>query len=301
MLKLTDIQILKLGKTLHHIHNNNFFYGQKFPAGRLSSYSEFCSLPFMTYEILAQGYPFAYSCADTKALTSGHLQKVEKLSVMNLYTDNDNEHIAEMISRSFSIAGITDEDTIILISNESCSSAYIKTSDKLKHFIIHGGSLAPKKLYQLIKDTNATCLLGDTTDLIKFVDLCRDSSFDLLETELRTGIFSGKPLTNGTRKHIEKETGMEIFQTSSFGDFLAGFASDCKEHDGMHVWDDHYLAEILDKKTGKPVKDGEEGELIVTTLSLSALPLIRFKTGKISKIVSREKCECGLHTIKIAY
>ncbi len=95
---------------------------------------------------------------------------------------------------------------------------------------------------------------------------------------------------------------MDIFQTSSFGDFLTGFSADCKEHDGMHVWDDHYLAEIIDKKTGKPVKDGDEGgELVVTSLSLTALPLVRFRTGKISKIISREKCECGLHTVKISY
>ncbi len=147
MLKLTDIQILKLGgKTLHHIHNNNFFYGQRFPAGRISDYKEFCKLPFMTYEILAQGYPFAYSCADNKTLTTGgKMQRIDKLSVMNLYAQDDHEHIAEMLSRSFSIAGITDEDTIILISDTPQCSAYINTGRKLNHFLINAASLTPKK------------------------------------------------------------------------------------------------------------------------------------------------------------
>lgn len=301
MLRLSDIQILKLGKTLHQINSSNFFYAQRFPSGRITSYEELTSLPFMSMHLLAQGYPFAYSCADTGTLTLGHLHSAEKEPVMNLYTDQDTAHLAEMTARAFSIAGIDREDTLLMISDSSDCPQYLSAAEKLKHFLIPAGELNHRKLHQLILDTDATCLLGDSDSLIKFVENCRKSSIDLTGAGLKSAVLFGKPLTDGTRKHAEKETGMNIFHTFGSDGFLTGMGADCKEHSGFHVWDDHYIAEIIDPETEKPVTDGEEGELAVTTLSLNALPLIRFKTGKISKIVSREKCPCGLDTPVISY
>lgn len=301
MLKLTDIQILKLGKTLHHISNNNFFYGQMFTNGRITSYNELGKLPFMSWHMLAQGYPFAYCCADTETLSLGHIQTEANKRLMNLYTDSDISHIAEMTSRSFSLAEISDEDTLILISSENRCRAFSSTCEKLRHFMIPADGLESRELFQLIKDTGASYLLGDTSDLTDFVEYCRRDSLELSETELKGGVFTGRPLTEGTRKHIEKETGMDITMVFGIGDFFTGLASDCREHDGFHVWDDHYIVEIINPETTETVKDGTEGELVVTTVSLNALPLIRFRTGRTSKIISRDKCRCGLHTVKIAY
>lgn len=300
-MKLTDIQILKLGKTLHHIANNNIFYGQMFNNGRITSYTELAKLPFMTPHQLAQGYPFAYCCADTKTLSMGHLQEMSGEPVMNLYSDSDISHTAEMTARAFSIAGIEDDDTVLLISSEENSRAFFSTCEKLRHFMIPAGELSHKELFQLIADTDAAFLLGCASDLSDFVENCRNDSLPLEQSGLKGGIFTGKPFTNGTRKHIEKETGMEITQIFSQGDFFSGMACDCKMHDGFHVWDDHYIVEIIDPESEKQLPDGEEGELVITTVSLSALPLIRFRTGKKSKVMSREKCECGLATVKIAY
>lgn len=300
MIKLSDIQILKLGKTLHHIKNNNFFYGQLYKDHRISTYDALAELPFITYSMLAQGYPFAYSCADTKGLVSAYAHTVDKNPLMNLFTDTDILHIAEMTARTFSIAEISDEDTLLLISGENVCPAFSNVSEKLRHFLIHTGDISHAKLFEMITDTDASCLLGETKDITALVEYCREKGLDLTSTSLRSGVFCGKPLTEGTRKHIEKESGMNIYMTAGFGTFLHGMASDCAEHDGMHLWDDHYIAEIIDDND-KVIPDGEEGELVITTLSLQALPLIRFKTGKKSKIISREKCGCGLHTVKIAY
>lgn len=300
MRKLTDIQILKLGKTLHHINTNNFFYGQQFPAGRVISYEELAKLPMMDYKSLAKSYPFALSCADTTALISARIQKHDKDPVMNLFTINDLSHIAEMTARAFSIAGITQEDTIILISGEETCWHILNTCEKLQHFLIPAAGMTGDRLMQLVRDTEATCLTGTTDDLIKFVEFCRETSFELTETSLEKGLFCGRPLTEGTRKHIEKESGMNVYVTGGFGNFLTGACTECRLHDGMHVWDDHYIAEIIDTE-GNQAEDGTDGELVVTTLSLSALPLVRFRTGKTSKIISREKCECGLTTPKISY
>ncbi|ADD69744.1 coenzyme f390 synthetase II [Denitrovibrio acetiphilus DSM 12809] len=300
MLKLTDIQILKLGKILHHIRNNNLFYSRILPDERITSYEALSSLPFMTNELLAQGYPFAYSCADTKGLITGRIQQINKEPVMNFFTDNDITHIAEMTARTLSIAEVTDEDTLLLISGHDEYPSFADACEKLRHFLIHAGKLSHRKLYQLINDADANCLMGTTKDITAFIEYCRENSLELTETSLKSGIFCGKPLSNGTRKHLEKESGMDIYMTAGFGIFLHGMASDCKEHDGMHLWDDHYIVEIIDDE-GKILPDGEEGELVITTLTLEALPLIRFRTGRKSAIVSREKCTCGLHTVKIDY
>jgi len=302
MKRLSDIQILKLGKTLHHIKNSNFFYGQRFPDKKISTYSELAKLPLMSFESLAQGYPFAFSCCDTADIVKCHQSFAgSSQPVMNILNDFDMEHTAEVSSRAYSIAGINGEDSILMISPAEKYPGFLYTSERLKHFVITASDISPKNILNLINDTESTCLFGDTADLSALIEEAKSQSINLHESPLSKGVFCGKPLTEGTRKHFEKEYGIEAFSITDFSGLLFGMGAECRNHEGIHIWDDHYLAEIINSETGQPLPDGETGELAVTTLTHTALPLIRFCTGKKASVVSREKCECGLTSLKISY
>jgi len=112
---------------------------------------------------------------------------------------------------------------------------------------------------------------------------------------LKVGIFGAEAFSEGMREKVEKGLGIEAFDiygmTETGGVGTTGM--DCPDHSGIHVWEDHYILEIVDPVTGKPVPDGQEGEVVFTSLTREAVPVIRFRTRDISRVLSRERCACG--------
>jgi phenylacetate-CoA ligase len=112
------------------------------------------------------------------------------------------------------------------------------------------------------------------------------------DTELKTGIFGAEPWSLETRKRIEDATGICAFDIYGTSEISGPLFTECLEKNGIHIWGDMFLVEILDPKTGEPVEQGERGELVFTTLHKFALPLIRYRIGDLS-IIDNEPCECG--------
>jgi phenylacetate-CoA ligase len=120
--------------------------------------------------------------------------------------------------------------------------------------------------------------------------------------ELKYGIFGAETFTEGMKKKLTEGLGIEVFDiygmTETGG--VGTLGMDCTAHNGIHVWEDHYLIEILDRDTHDPLPDGRIGELTITSLTREALPVIRFRTGDLSKILSREKCSCGRSHVRVS-
>jgi phenylacetate-CoA ligase len=120
--------------------------------------------------------------------------------------------------------------------------------------------------------------------------------------KLKIGIFGAESFSEGMKKRIEAELGIQAYDiygmTETGG--VGTLGMDCPARCGIHVWEDHYIIEVIDPVSGKILPDGEVGELVVTSLTRKALPVIRFRTGDLSKIVSRKKCDCGRTHIRIA-
>ena len=119
--------------------------------------------------------------------------------------------------------------------------------------------------------------------------------------DLEIGVFGAEAFSDSMKKRISEELGIEVFDiyglTETGG---VGTGMDCRAHDGIHIWEDQYIVEVNDPKTGEPVADGEYGELVVTALTREALPVLRFKTGDVTRVVSRAPCACGRTHVRVA-
>jgi phenylacetate-CoA ligase len=141
---------------------------------------------------------------------------------------------------------------------------------------------------------------------LRLMEVAAEEGFDFhRQTRLRVGIFGAEVWSDELRQRVEETMGIETFDiigmTETGG---VGMGIDCPAHNGIHVWEDHYLVEIIDPERGEPAADGDWGEMVVTTLTREALPLIRFRTRDITRVLSRDTCACGrtgLRLDRIAY
>lgn len=305
MHKLTDIQLLRLGTTLHHIKKANPFYWSRYETDRVTSYEDLTKLPFITKDILRQGYPFAYACADIKDCMRMHMSSgTTGKPIINPMTEGDVNQWGEMMARCYTTAGVSSEDIIQITPSFGLFNGgfgFHYGAEKLKAFIIPAGAGRSLLQLQFMRDLETSVLCAISSYPMRLIEVARQNNFSFKDTKLRVGIFGAETCTDGMRRRIEKEMGIDSYDiigmTETGG---VGLGIDCKYHDGIHVWDDNYIVEIVDPETGEPMPDGQEGEMVVTTLTRQGLPLIRYRTRDITKIISREPCKCGLHTVKLA-
>jgi phenylacetate-CoA ligase len=153
---------------------------------------------------------------------------------------------------------------------------------------------------QLLRDFRATVLAAIATYPLRMIEVAREERFDFRTTGLRVAVLGSEPWSDELRARIEREMGLRthdlIGMTETGG---PGMGIECAARDGIHVWDDHYLPEIVDPATGRPLADGQRGELVVTTLTRQGLPLVRYRTRDVTRIRSRERCPCGRTGVRL--
>jgi phenylacetate-CoA ligase len=153
---------------------------------------------------------------------------------------------------------------------------------------------------QLMRDLGTTVLAAIATYPLRLIEAARQEGFDFGKTRLRVALLGSEMWSDELRARIEAEMGIRthdlIGMTETGG---PGMGVECEARDGIHVWDDHYLPEVVDPGTGAPKPDGEVGELVVTTLTRQGLPLIRYRTHDLTRIRSRERCRCGRTGVRL--
>jgi phenylacetate-CoA ligase len=151
-----------------------------------------------------------------------------------------------------------------------------------------------------MRDLGATVLAGIATYPLRLIEAARQEGFDFGKTRLRVAVLGSETWSDELRERIETAMGIRthdiIGMTETGG---PGMGIDCEARAGIHVWDDHYLVEVVDPATGAPRADGEAGELVVTTLTRQGLPLVRYRTHDLTRIRSRERCACGRTGVRL--
>lgn len=146
---------------------------------------------------------------------------------------------------------------------------------------------------ELMKDLGSTVMACTPSYMIYLAEYASQMGVDIAEdTNLRAGIFGAEPWSEETRKRIEDKTGITAYDVYGTSELSGPLFTECTERQGLHIWADMFLIEIIDPKTGEQVGEGEKGELVVTTLTKEALPLIRWRTGDIT-YMETDKCACG--------
>jgi len=298
---LKKIQLERLKKTVQRIKEKNQKYWEKIGSVEpedIKSLDDLKNLPFLTKEDLRQNYPFGLACGKKCEFVRFQMSSgTTGTPVVNPYTPNDVEQWGEVMARCLSGAGLNYTDVLQITPSFGLFNGgfgFHYGAEKIGCFVVPIGPGRSLLQLKFMKDFGTTALAGIASYAIRLLEVAKEEGFDFSETNLRVGIFGAEVWSDEMRRYIEREMGIETFDiigmTETGG---VGLGIDCSAHSGIHVWEDHYIVEIIDPETEEVLPDGEEGELVVTTLTREGLPLIRYRTRDITRVLSRERCDCG--------
>ncbi|MFV0361486.1 MAG: phenylacetate--CoA ligase family protein [Suipraeoptans sp.] len=299
--EMHQLQSERLVKQVKHVYDNVEFYRKKMEAlgvkpSDIKSIDDIDKLPFTTKEDLRDNYPFGLTAIPKKDIvrvqgTSGTTGKLTLAS----YSQKDVDVWGECVARALSMAGITDEDTI-----HNCYGYGLFTgglgldfgAQELGAMVVPMSAGNTKRQMMCMEDFGSTALVCTPSYALYLAESMKEAGV-IDKMKIKVGIHGAEPWTEEMRKKIESILGINCFDIYGLCEITGpGVAMDCIYHKGLHVYEDHFYPEILNTETGKPCADGEPGELIFTTLSKEAMPLLRYRTKDITNI-QRSTCECG--------
>lgn len=306
--ELEALQIDRLRATLRRICAGNPHYAQRLNGlgpDDVHSLDDIRRFPFIHKEDLRQNYPFGLTCAPQKDFVRMHMSSgTTGTPIICPHTANDVRQWSEIMARCLTAAGLTREDVIQITPSFGLFNGgfgFHYGASAIGAMIVPIGAGRTPLQLQFMRDLGSTALAAIASYPLRLIEVAAQEGFDFRrDARLRVGIFGAEIWSDEIRRRIEERMGIETFDIIGMTETAGvGMGIDCAEHDGLHVWEDHYLIEIVDLESGEPVPDGESGEMVVTTLTREGLPLIRFRTHDLTRIVSREPCRCGRTSLRV--
>jgi len=302
-------QLENLKQITKYVYSSNAAYKKMFDAkgvhpADIKKLEDIEKLPFTNKETFRESYPLNLCCVPANQLAEMHMSSGSTgTPVVMPYTPADLNQWAECMARCYYMAGAAKGDTVQITPSFGLFNGGFGMYHGAREaglFIIPTGAGNTQRQIKLAKDFKTKVLTGVVSYGIRIMEVMQEMKEQL--PDLKIGIFGAEIFTESMKKKIESGLGIEAFDiygmTETGG--VGTLGMDCAAHNGIHVWQDHYYVEVLNKETNKPVPDGQFGELTITSLTRQALPVIRFRTGDLTKIISREKCACGRTHIRIA-
>ena len=270
----------------------------------VKSLDDLRNLPFLTKEDFREAYPLKMSTVDRRELLEFHMSSGSTgTPVVMAYTKNDLNQWADTMARCFTMAGLEAGDAFQIMPTFglfNCGFGCYHGCRKMGLFCVPASSGNTERQIKLMRDFRVKGFCSVVSYVPRIIEKL-DASNDPDIPSLRVGVFGSETFSDEMRKKIENRLHIECFDiygmTETGGIGTTG--QDCSAHAGIHVWDDYYITEVIDPATGKNVPDGEYGEVVFTSLAREAMPIIRYRTHDISRILSREKCACGRTHIRI--
>ncbi|MGD9559762.1 MAG: phenylacetate--CoA ligase family protein [Oscillospiraceae bacterium] len=300
---LEMLQLERLQHTVRRVYQNVPVYRERMQAagvepGDIQSLADIRKLPFTQKTDLRDNYPYGLFAAPQEEIVRIHASSgTTGKPIVAGYTAHDLQVWSEVVARCLGCAHIGKEDTV------QVSYGYgLFTGGLGLHYGVEkmGAKAVPtsagntQRQLMLMEDLGTTAIACTPSYALMIGEALRDAAFDMGRLKLRTGIFGAEPWTEGMRDEIEKLLGIKALDIYGLTETIGpGVAMECLEgHSGLHVWEDHFIIEILDPDTDEPVPDGEMGELVITTISKEGMPTIRYRTHDLTAIIP-EACPCG--------
>jgi len=286
------------------------FYRRKFKeAGidvdKIKKPEDIEKLPFTTKQELREAYPLKMLCVPKEEVVRIQMSGgTTGQPVIIAYTRHDVEQWKEMMLRAFHLAEITSKDVIQITPAFGLWNGgfgFHFAADAINAFVIPIGPGNTRNQLRFMKDFGTTVLCATASYPLRLAEVAEEMGINVKELSLEKMLLGAEPWSDEMRKRIE-----EIFEVRTYdipgltemgGVGTVGF--ECPLRHGLHIWEDNYIVEVIDPETGEVVEDGEEGEIVYTSLNREAMPLIRYRSGEVSAVVSREPCECGIRHMTI--
>ncbi len=262
------------------------------------------ALPFLTKDELRDAYPYGLACA-----RAGGYRRIQMSSgttgnpILNPYTASDVAQWGEVMARCYAAAGVGRDDVIQITPSFGLFTGgfgFHYGAERIGAMVIPTGAGRTALQLKLMRDLKATVVTAIATYPLRLIEAAREEGFDLSSLSLRVGILGSEMWSDELRARIERELHLRTFDIIGMTETGGpGLGIDCEARRGIHVWEDHYHPEVIDPSTGRVVPDGTEGELVVSTLTREGLPLIRYRTHDLTRVVSRARCDCGRTSVRL--
>jgi phenylacetate-CoA ligase len=301
-LKPADLQALQLKllkKTLRSVQNVEFYRKQFDNAGiaasDLKTIDDIQKFPFTKKQDLRDGYPFGFFAVPMRKIVRIHTTSgtTGKPTVVG-YTRKDLDTWANLIARNMTMIGIGKDDIFQNMVNYGMFTGglgFHYGAEKIGMTVIPSATGNTRRQIEMIRDFGVTTIHCTPSYAMHLSEVAEEMG-ETLES-LKTGIFGAEPWSDTMRHTLENRLGVTAYDSYGMSElFGPGVAFECPERDGLHIWHDSYLVEIINPKTGERLSDGERGELVVTPLVKEAMPLIRYRTGDITMLME-DDCLCG--------
>jgi phenylacetate-CoA ligase len=299
---LEQVQVERLQATLNRACQNVAFYRESFERlgidiGKIKSLRDLAELPFTTKEDLRESYPYGMFAVPLKDIvrihsTSGTTGK----PVVVGYTANDIAVWSSLTARVLRAAEVTEHDLVQIAFNYNLSSAglgFHYGAEKIGASVVPSSGENVGRQVTVMRDYKTTALVGTPSYALHISTYLRERRIHPGELRLRAGLFGAEPWSEAMRDEIERGLHLKAYDNYGLTEVIGpGVSFECSERNGLHVNEDHFIVEVIDRNTLKPVSPGEEGELVFTTITKQGFPLIRYRTGDISGLVEGT-CPCG--------
>jgi len=305
---LEKLQEERLKKLVKYVYDRVPFYKKKFDQAGvkpedIKSLEDISKLPFTTKDDLRDNYPYGLFAVPMKEIIRIHASSgtTGKMTVVG-YTRPDIETWADLIARSITMVGGTREDIIHNAYGYGLFTGGLGIhfgAEKLGATVIPVSGGNSQRQIKIMQDFGATILTCTPSYALNLAETAKEMGVDLKKMKLKAGIFGAEPWSDNMRRDIEKLYGIDAVDIYGLSEIMGpGVACECLEKNGLHIFEDHFIPEIIDTKTGKAVPDGEKGELVFTTITKEGIPLIRYRTKDITRIIPGD-CACGRTLKKI--
>jgi len=306
--KLEKFKLEKLTETVEWVAKKVPFYKKKFKelgikAGDIKALEDVAKLPVTIKEDLRDNYPFDLCAVPLKDVVRVHASSgTTGKPITGPYTQDDLDQWTECMTRNFWAAGVRPEDIVQNAYGHGLFTGglgFHQGASNLGCTTVPTSAGLTERQITLMKDFGTDILCCTPSYALTIAERAEELKVDIKALPVRAGLFGAEPWTSQMRDEIEARMGIKAMESYGLTELGGpGVAFDCKEQDGLHINEDHYLAEIVDPATLEPLPLGEKGELIFTSLQRRAMPMIRYRTKDITRL-RRETCSCGRTFLKM--
>lgn len=298
------LQWERLQWTVHHVRANVPFYRERFAGLALRGMEELPALPFTRKQDLRDQYPFGLLAVPQETLSRVHATSGTRgKPTLVGYTRRDLMTWSRLCARLLVAAGGGAGDRIHIALNYGLFTGGLGVhggAEFLGCTVIPASAGSTQQQLTLLSDLRPQGLKATPSYALHLAEMAEQQGLDPRSFGIQYGIFGAEPWSEAVRQRLEDRFGLTAYDSYGLSEMLGpGVAYECGERDGLHLADDHFLPEIVDPETDRPLAPGEEGELVLTSLSKEAIPLVRYRTGDRTTLLT-DPCRCGRTTARIA-
>jgi phenylacetate-CoA ligase len=300
--ELEQLQLERLQATLNRVYGRVPFYRKKFDElgvapEDVASLADLARLPFTTKADLHDNYPYGLFAVPMREVVRIHASSgTTGTPTVVGYTRNDIRTWSNLVARVITMGGVTKDDVIQIAFGYGLFTGGFGLhygAERIGASVIPASSGNTARQIKIMQDFKTTALVSTPSYALLIGETLREMGIPLSALSLKWGLFGAEPWSDAMRQEIEERLGIVATDNYGLSEVIGpGVSGECLERKGLHINEDHFIVEVVDPETLEPVPPGEIGELVLTTLSKEAFPMIRYRTRDLTRLLSGE-CPCG--------